>query len=85
MKIINAIGILKAQMPENSNLVYGTLNGLGWNDSRGWKVFFGVNLDDMQEKLIMYQAIVDQLTQKEIKPSVISVENIHAPFYRLEH
>ena len=85
MKIINAIGILKAQMPENSNLVYVALNGLGWNDSRGWKVFFGVNLDDMQEKLIMYQTIVDQLTQKKIKPSVISVENIHAPFYRLEH
>jgi len=33
----------------------------------------------------MYQTIVDQLTQKKIKPSVISVENIHAPFYRLEH
>lgn len=85
MKIISAIEILKSQMPENSSLVYTALNGLGWDDSRGWKVFFGVNLDDMQEKLTMYQTIIDLLTQKDIKPSVISVENIHAPFYRLEH
>ena len=85
LKIIDAAALLRTQMPEKSNLVYTTLNGLGWSDPRGWKVYFGLNLDNMAEKLTMYQAIVDQLTQKKIRPAVISVENINAPFYRLEH
>jgi hypothetical protein len=72
-------------MPENSSLVYTKLNGLGWSDPRGWQVYFGVNFDGMQEKLVMYQTIVDQLTQKQITPVLISVENINAPYYRLEH
>lgn len=84
-KIITAAGLLKSQMPENSSLVYTKLNGLGWSDPRGWQVYFGVNFDDMQEKLVMYQTIVDQLTQKQITPVLISVENINAPYYRLEH
>ncbi len=83
--IISAAGLLKGQMPENSNLVYSKLNGLGWTDPRGWQVYFGLSFNDMPEKLMMYQSIVDQLTQNNIKPSLISVENIHAPFYRLEH
>jgi len=83
--IIIAAGLLKGQMPENSNLVYNKLNGLGWTDSRGWQVYFGLSFNDMPEKLVMYQSIVDQLTQNNIKPTLISVENIHAPFYRLEH
>jgi cell division protein FtsQ len=85
LKIIDAAALLRTQMPEKSSLVYNSINGLGWTDPRGWKVYFGLNLDDMAEKLTMYQAIVDQLTQKKILPTVISVENINAPFYRLEH
>jgi cell division protein FtsQ len=83
--IINAAGLLKSQMPENSTLVYSKLNGLGWSDPRGWQVYFGLSFTDMPEKLTMYQSIVDQLTQNNIKPLLISVENIHAPYYRLEH
>jgi hypothetical protein len=83
--IIDAASLLKSQMPENSSLVYSKLNGLGWNDPRGWQVYFGLSFNDMPEKLAMYQSIVDQLTQNNIKPSLISVENIHAPYYRLEH
>jgi hypothetical protein len=84
-KIIEAAGLLKGQMPENSTLVYSKLNGLGWTDQRGWQVYFGLNFDDMPAKLVMYQAIVDQLTQNKITPALISVENLHAPYYRLEH
>jgi cell division protein FtsQ len=84
MKILKAAILLGSQMPEKSVLVYNYLNGLGWTDPRGWKVYFGLNLDDIEPKFIMYETIVDQLTQKKITPAVISVENINAPFYRLE-
>ena len=84
VNVINAAAILATQMPKDSSMVYSALNGLGWTDSRGWQVYFGLNLDNITEKLTLYQAIVDQLTQKKIKPAVISVENVHAPFYRLE-
>ncbi len=84
VNVINAAAILATQMPKDSSMVYDKLNGLGWTDARGWQVYFGLNLDNITEKLTLYQAIVDQLTQKNIKPAVISVENVHAPFYRLE-
>ena len=84
VNVIRAAAILATQMPQDSSMVYDDLNGLGWSDPRGWQVYFGLNLDNITEKLTLYQAIVDQLTQKQIKPVVISVENVHAPFYRLE-
>ncbi len=83
-KVITAAAILATQMPAESSMVFSSSNGLGWTDPRGWKVYFGLNLDNIAEKISLYQAIVDQLTQKEIKPVVISVENVNAPFYRLE-
>jgi cell division septal protein FtsQ len=83
-QVITAAAILATQMPAESSMVYSTSNGLGWTDPRGWQVYFGLNLDNIAEKLTLYQAIVDQLTQKGIKPAVISVENVYAPFYRLE-
>ncbi len=83
-QVITAAAILATQMPAESAMVYSTSNGLGWTDPRGWKVYFGLSLDNITEKISLYQAIVDQLTQKEIKPVVISVENVNAPFYRLE-
>jgi len=33
-------------------------------------------------KLQVYQAIVDTLTRQGIQPSLISVENLNAPFYK---
>ncbi len=83
-RVITAAAILATQMPAESAMVYSPLDGLGWTDPRGWKVYFGLKLDNIAEKLSLYQAIADQLTQKGIVPVVISVENVNAPFYRLE-
>jgi len=83
-QVIAAAAILATQMPEQSSMVYSSSDGLGWADPRGWKIYFGLKLDNIAAKLTLYQAIVDQLTQKMIVPAVISVENVYAPFYRLE-
>ncbi len=78
-----AIG-LTAQLPEGAILIYDPVNGMGWFDQRGWKVFFGLDLSDLQLKLTEYQSIIDRLTKEGVTPTLISVEFVHAPYYRTE-
>ena len=75
---------LGAQLPEGASLVYDPISGLGWQDSRGWQVYFGLDLSNIQFKLSEYQAIVDRLAALGINPSLVSVEHIDAPYYRTE-
>jgi hypothetical protein len=35
-------------------------------------------------KLNVYQTLVDQLQSEGIQPEMISVEYVHAPYYRME-
>jgi hypothetical protein len=35
-------------------------------------------------KMAVYQALVDQLKSEGIQPALISVEYVHAPYYRME-
>lgn len=78
-----AVG-LTAQLPEGASLVYDPVDGMGWVDPRGWKVFFGIDLSDLQMKQAEYQTIIDQLTQSGVAPTMVSVEFVHAPYYRTE-
>ncbi len=83
-QMVDAILGLGAQTPEGAPLVYDPQHGLGWTDRRGWEVYFGVDVSQMDVKLSLYQAIVARLKQEKIKPALISVEYIHAPYYRME-
>jgi cell division protein FtsQ len=80
---VQAMQAMLAYMPQGTTLIYEPDYGLGWNDSRGWKAYFGKTTGDMALKVSMYQAIVDNLNQKGINPSMVSVEYPNAPFYRL--
>jgi cell division protein FtsQ len=80
---VQALQSMVAYMPEGTTLIYEPDYGLGWNDSRGWKAYFGNTSGDMAIKVTMYQAIVDNLTQRGISPTMVSVEYPSAPFYRL--
>jgi len=82
--VLKAALALSKVVPAGTSLTYSAKNGMGWADSRGWNVFVGVNLDQMDQKLKVYEAVVNKLTQDGITPVMISVENLHAPFYRLE-
>ncbi|MEA4908862.1 MAG: FtsQ-type POTRA domain-containing protein [Chloroflexi bacterium] len=84
LSLINAAIKLNEKLPSNNILVYNEQDGFGWNDSRGWNVYIGATLDDLDVKLAMYATIVDQLTQQGLQPKMISVEFMHAPFYRME-
>ncbi len=70
--------------PIRPSLIYSEKEGLGWHDPRGWDVYFGKTLDDLEMKISMVQAIVDQFGQKKIKPVYVNLEFLHAPYYRLE-
>jgi phenylalanyl-tRNA synthetase beta subunit len=57
---------------------------LGWNDSRGFQVYVGSDLQDITAKMNMIEEIVKTLTKANIQPTLISVEQINAPYYRLD-
>ena len=80
---VQAMQSMVAYMPEGTTLIYEPDYGFGWNDSRGWKAYFGKTTGDMPMKVTMYQTIVDNLTQRGVVPSMVSVEYPNAPFYRL--
>lgn len=82
--VLKAAIELTAKLPEGASLVYDSVEGMGWVDPRGWKVYFGIDLTDLATKEAEYQAIVDQLTAQGITPVTISVEFPHAPYYRTE-
>ena len=69
--------------PEGIPLVYSSEHGLGWQDPLGWQVYFGRNLDDIEDKLRIYAAIVAYLQENDLHPMFVSLEYPQAPYYRL--
>ena len=83
-KLVSAIQTLAPQLPKNATLVYDREKGLGWKEKRGLRVYFGKDVENIEMKLRMYDAITDRLNKAGIKALMISVENIHAPYIRVE-
>jgi cell division septal protein FtsQ len=83
-ELLKGILTLSAQLPENTTLAYSLSEGVGWNDWRGWRVYVGRELDNLNIKMAIYNTIVEQLNQQEIKPALVSVASVNAPYYRME-
>jgi len=71
-------------VPPETALQFDPNFGLGWRDPRGWVVYFGRGSDNIDTKLAQYQTITRVLEQKNISPALISLEFLHAPYYRME-
>lgn len=82
--LLNSILTLSALVPENKTLLYDPHRGLGWHDPHGWMIFIGFNLENIIEKWMMYEKIVSELNQHGIQPTLVSIEYLHAPYYRLD-
>ena len=81
--LLKIIFELTARLPADSKLVYNSLNGLGWVDPRGWDVFIGRDLENFQQKLSVYEAILANFEREGIYPrEMVSVEFLNAPFYK---
>ncbi|MBI3764580.1 MAG: FtsQ-type POTRA domain-containing protein [Chloroflexi bacterium] len=72
---------LRALRPNVELLHYDALNGLSYQDGRGWRGYFGVGAN-MQVKLAVYETLVANLLSRSVHPTVVSVSNPDAPFYR---
>mgnify|MGYP001038381914 CR=1 FL=1 len=84
LDLVQAILTLGGQVPADTQLVFDSHYGLGWEDPLGWEVFFGRQTSDMAQRLVVYQGVVDYLTSHGLQPELVSVEFIHAPYYRME-
>ena len=72
--------LLRQLRPNIDKLYYRPSNGLSYQDGRGWRVHFGSGID-MQQKLVVYETIVEDLLAREQTPSYISVSNQGRPYF----
>jgi cell division septal protein FtsQ len=61
-------------------LYYDPGNGLSYQDGRGWRAYFGSGMN-MEQKLAVYETVVDDLLNRAITPAYISVRNESKPYY----
>jgi cell division septal protein FtsQ len=73
---------LKNLRPNISSLYYDRENGLSYQDGRNWRAYFGLGRD-MNQKLVVYEALVDDLVARDLQPEYISVINKEKPYYRV--
>ena len=81
--LVSAVQSIGEKLPEGSLILYDLEHGLGWYDAEGWEVYFGQG-DNIEMKLSVYGTLVENLMQEGIYPSMISVEHVHAPYFRVE-
>jgi cell division protein FtsQ len=82
--LLVAVLQLNDWMPDEPTLLYQQQRGLGWADVRGWDVFVGRKLENINDKMVMYETIVHKLEEEGINPSMVSVEFLNAPYYRVD-
>jgi cell division septal protein FtsQ len=70
---------LDTLLPELQSLRYHPDFGLGFNDTRGWEVWFGVG-GDMPEKLAIYMGLVSDITTRGIIPRAVYVIDPDRPY-----
>jgi len=71
---------LRELRPGIDQLYYRPYGGLSYQDGRGWRGYFGTG-NDMNQKLIIYETIVEDLLSRGIRPAHISVSNQEKPYY----
>ena len=81
-KLVEAVFKLSMEIPPGTKILYNESHGLGWKTEGGWDVFIGLTLNDITYKLKAYQALISKLGEEGITPSMVSIEHLHAPYYR---
>jgi hypothetical protein len=82
-EMVTAIKNLNVYLPTNSALIYDPVYGLGWQDAGGWLVYIGFEADDIDIRLEIYQEILQDLEETNIRPALINVAYTHTPYYRI--
>lgn len=82
--LVDVVLRLSEAAPEGVPLVFDMQKGFGWQDPRGWTVYFGKDTSDIDMKLRVYKVLWKRLKKAGIQPTMISVEHVHAPYFRVE-
>jgi len=82
-ELADAILLLAPSVPSDTTMIYDSNYGLGWEDSRGWQVFFGTVMRDMALKLRVYESLALSLSERGLYPVFINVSYPEAPYYRM--
>lgn len=82
-RIVKTVAALDDYLPDQVDMVYTAEHGLGWHDARGWVVYFGFNDDNAEKKMNVYQSLVEYLERKRITPSIINIEFLDSPYFRM--
>jgi hypothetical protein len=82
-ELVDAIILLAPIVPADATMFYDATYGLGWEDSRGWKAFFGTSAHDMALKVRVYQSLTESFAERIVKPIFINVTYPEAPYYRM--
>ena len=83
VEMVQAIEKLAGHVPPGQSILYDARMGFGWNDPRGWRVYFSATANDIELKMSVYEALVTSLTQRGIRPALINVAYPTAPYYRM--
>jgi cell division septal protein FtsQ len=73
---------LRQLRPNIDALYYEQANGLSYQDGRNWRAYFGLG-NDVNQKLVIYEALVADLMARKMQPDYISVITKEKPFYGL--
>jgi len=82
-EMVEAVKGLAGHVPPGMSILYDAGLGFGWNDPRGWRVYFGTSASDVELKMRVYESMVSSLTQRGIRPALINVTFPTAPYYRM--
>jgi hypothetical protein len=82
--MVQALKGLGTHVPPGMPILYDPTLGFGWNDSRGWSVYFGTSSYDIELKMRVYETLVSSLAQRGIRPVMINVTYPTAPYYRIQ-
>ncbi len=82
-EMVQSLKGLAGHVPPGESILYDAGLGFGWNDPRGWRVYFGTSANDVELKMRVYESMVASLTQRGIRPALINVTYPTAPYYRM--
>ena len=51
----------------------------------GREAFFGQDGKNMDQRLLVYLAMLNELSARRLTPTLISVAQLHAPYYRMDY
>lgn len=71
------------KMSDIQTISFTQAKGYSFQDNN-WTVDIGFNLSDLDQKIIVYQAIKKMLLDQGLQPVFVNVAHVHAPFYRME-